>query len=69
MVKVAVETTSLPVSWQVARTSLIAAVTSIALASVLSGGIEQGDVAGTRRDAGDRDMRCAPRKCRPRYQR
>ena len=41
MVKVAVEITSVAVSWHVARTSVIAAVTSIALATVLFGGLNR----------------------------
>jgi len=40
-VKVAVDTISAPASWQVARTSVIAAVTSIARASLLSAGLNR----------------------------
>ena len=41
IVKVTVDTTSLPASWHTARTSVIAAVTSIARLSVLFGGLNR----------------------------
>ena len=54
-VKVAVETTSLPVSWQVARSWVIVAVTSIALANrCCLGGLNKSDVAGAGGNPGDR---------------
>jgi len=40
-VKVTVDTTSLPASWHTARTSVIAAVTSIARESVLPSGLNK----------------------------
>ena len=59
---VTVETTSSPVSWQLARTLVIAAVTSIAARIGASGRVEQGDVTGRGRNADHRagaaDARC-----------